>query len=484
MTDHAVTAEAAKDFRYKEVAGAINKLVEQGVLRSGMRAPSLRDMARQHRVSMTTAQQAYRLLEDKGVLEARPKSGFYVTPHGAVHLEAPQVPAFSAEAQNVSLGTHVADLLVRGADPDYAPLGCAIPSAELLSAAQLDRYLARIARSNGTALNTYTGPQGVMALREEICRRALRWGQVLNPEHVTITNGCTEALGLALRALTKRGDTVAIETPTYFGLLQIFESLELKVLEVPTDPQHGLQADVLKEVLKNQHADACLLASSFNNPLGCTSSEENKRAVIELLARHKVPLIEDDIYGDIYFGAERPRPYIALGDDHADILYCSSFSKTLAPGYRVGWIAARNRLSKIIEEKFALNLCGAALPQVALAGFLGNGGYDNHLRRMRRVFADNIDRTTRAITRYFPDGTRISRPMGGFVLWVELPEHVDCRSLYEEALKEQICFAPGDVFSASPQYKNYLRISCGNIWGKRIENSIKTLGSLICSSKS
>ena len=209
----------------------------------------------------------------------------------------------------------MADLLVHGADPDYAPLGCAIPSAELLSAAQLDRYLARIARKDGTALNTYTGPQGILGLREEICRRALRWGQVLVPEHVTITNGCTEALGLALRAVSKRGDTVAIETPTYFGLLQIFESLELKVLEVPTDPQRGLQADVLEQVLESQHADACLLASSFNNPLGCTSSEDNKRAIIALLARHNIPLIEDDIYGDIYFGSERPRPYMALADE-------------------------------------------------------------------------------------------------------------------------------------------------------------------------
>ncbi len=479
MTDIAAVSDIPRDFRYKEVAGAITSLVERGVLRSGMRAPSLRDVARQHRVSMTTAQQAYRLLEDNGVLEARPKSGFYVTPHSNVHLEEPQVPAFDTQAQHVSLGSHVADLLVHGADPDYAPLGCAIPSAELLSAAQLDRYLARIARKDGTALNTYTGPQGILSLREEICRRALRWGQVLVPEHVTITNGCTEALGLALRAVTKRGDTVAIETPTYFGLLQIFESLELKVLEVPTDPQRGLQADVLEHVLKSQHADACLLASSFNNPLGCTSSEDNKRAIIALLARHNIPLIEDDIYGDIYFGSERPRPYMALADESADILYCSSFSKTLAPGYRVGWIAARDHLTKIIEEKFALNLCGASLPQVALAGFLANGGYDNHLRRLRRVFADNIDRTTRAITRYFPEGTRISRPMGGFVLWVELPAHVDCRILYEKALKQHICFAPGDVFSVSPQYKNYLRISCGNTWNDKIKTSIESLGSLI-----
>jgi DNA-binding transcriptional MocR family regulator len=222
---------------------------------------------------------------------------------------------------------------------------------------------------------------------------------------------------------------------------------------------------------------ACLFSSSFNNPLGCVLSEARKRAILALLDRHGVPLIEDDIYGDIYFGGERPKPFMALAPD-ADILYCSSFSKTLAPGYRIGWIATRRHMDRVLEGKFATTLCGAALPQVALAEYLASGGYDSHLRRIRRIFAVNIDRMSRAIDKSFPKSTRVTRPAGGFVLWLELPGEADARALFDAAIAKGICFAPGDVFSATKGHRNCLRLSCGHHWDERIEASIGVLGDL------
>lgn len=464
--------------RYEDLAGFVEDLVENGTLRPGMRAPSLRKIAGQQKASLSTALQAYRLLEDRGILVARPKSGFYVAHARASKLEIPTVSRPPGKAMKVTVPEGVLQLLHHAANPDLVPLGCAIPSAELLAAGRLDRFLARAARTRGKQYNIYTEPRGDANLREEICRRAARWGQVLAPRDVAITCGCTEALSLALRAVTRRGDVVAIESPTYFGLLQVFESLELKALELPTNASGGLQVEALERALNAKPVKACLLSSGFNNPLGCALADIDKRRVLDLLRRHSVPLIEDDIYGDIHFGPERPTPFMALAPD-ADILYCSSFSKTVAPGYRVGWVVTPRHMQAVLEAKFGLTLCGPALPQAALADFLSSGGYDSHLRRIRRVFADNIDRMTRTLDRSFPAGTRVTRPAGGFVLWVELPAPFDTRRLYDRALEQNICIAPGDVFTTSDRYDNCMRLSCGHTWDSRMEHSLQILADLI-----
>ena len=332
-------------YRYEEVASFITGLVHSGTLSPGSRAPSLRQISRQRKTSLSTALQAYRLLEDRGVLEARPQSGFYVTHRSAISLQPPAISKPPGRATNVAISGIVLKLLEYAADPRLAPLGCAIPSAELLAAGRLDRFLARAARVKGTSHNVYTEPKGNLQLRQEIARRALHWGQALSPEDVAITCGCTEALALALKSVCRPGDTVAIESPTYFGLLHAIEALDLKALELPTDATSGIDLLALEKALKRSPVAACLFSSSFNNPLGCTMPDEKKVKVLELLARHQVPLIEDDIYGDIYFGKQRPKPFMAL-DRRGNTLYCSSFSKTIAPGYRIGWIAAGRHMQR------------------------------------------------------------------------------------------------------------------------------------------
>lgn len=463
-------------YRYQEIAHLITALIDGGTLMPGARAPSLREINRDQKVSMATAMQAYRLLEDRGILQARPQSGFYVA-RRPLPREAPSMSRPPGRATEVSVSGVIVKLLEHAADPDLVPLGCAIPGADLLRADRLDRLLARIARDKGSRYNIYTGPQGDLQLRREIARRALRWGKAISPADLVVTVGCTEALVLALRAVARPGDTIVIESPTYFGLLHALEALELKAFELPTDATEGIDVNALQRVLATRRIAACLLASSFNNPLGCTMPDAKKLAVLEVLARHHVPLIEDDIYGDIYFGSERPRPFMAL-DPRGNTIYCSSFSKTVAPGYRIGWVAAGRHLTRMLDAKAAFTLCGSVLPQAAFAEFLGSGGYDQHLRRIRRIFADNIERMTRAIDKYFPSGTRVSRPAGGFVLWLEFPPAVNARALFRSALDQGICFAPGDVFSASGRFSNCLRISCGHSWDARIERGVARLGAL------
>ncbi|MFP3564975.1 PLP-dependent aminotransferase family protein [Paraburkholderia sp. SIMBA_030] len=464
-------------YRYEQLADLIVGMIDNGALAPGMRLPSVRAVSEQHRISISTALQAYRLLEDRGILVARPQSGFYVAVARRGMLALPSTSRARARASTVSISGAVATLLEHASNSALVPLGCAVPDGGVLQSKRLDLALARAARQHGARYNVYCPPHGEPRLRQEIARRAMRFGHALSPDDVLITNGCTEALTLALTAVASRGDTIAVESPTYFGLLHTLEMLGLKAFELPTDPARGIDIGALARLLATETVAACVLSSNFSNPLGSTMAEADKRALLALLARHAVPLIEDDVYGDIHFGRERPKPFIALGDG-ANTIYCSSFSKSLAPGYRIGWIAAGAYTQQVMERKLAFSLCSPVLPQVALADFLASGAYDAHLRRIRHLFEENLARMTRAIEASFPADTKVSRPAGGFMLWLELPRRFDSRALFDEALEQGICFAPGDVFSASRRFRNCLRLSAGYEWNDRIKNGIQRLGQL------
>lgn len=469
--------DAAPIHRYEQLADLIVGTIGKGTLAPGMRLPSVRAISQQHGISISTVLQAYRLLEDRGVLVARPQSGFYVAPAQGARLALPSTSRLRSKASTVSIGGAVAVLLEHASDSALVPLGCAVPDAALLQSGRLDLALARAARQHGARHNVYGTPRGDPDLRREIAKRAMRIGHALSPDDLVITSGCTEAVTLALSAVAKPGDTVAVESPTYFGLLHTLEVLGLKALELPTDPTLGVDVDAFARLLDAQPVTACMLSSSFSNPLGSSMPEARKRELLALLARHAVPLIEDDVYGDLHFARERPRPFIAL-EGGADTIYCSSFSKSLAPGYRVGWIAPGRFAQQVVERKLAFSLCNPVLPQVALADFLASGAYDAHMRRLRRLLEENLLRLTRAIEGSFPAGTRVSRPAGGFMLWLELPKGFDSRALFDEALAHGICFAPGDVFSASRRFRNCLRLSAGSTWSERIDKGVRRLGAL------
>lgn len=471
--------DAPASHRYEQLADLIVGMIENGTLVPGARLPSVRVLSEQHRISISTALQAYRLLENRGILVARPQSGFYVATKPRGVLALPSTSRRRMKASTVSISGAVAALLEHSSNHELMPFGCAVPDAGLLQSKRLDLMLARAARQDGARHNIYCPPHGDPSLRREIAKRAIRIGHALSPEEVVVTSGCTEALTLALTAVAKPGDTIAVESLTYMGLLHTLEVLGLKAFELPVDPIRGINIDALARLLETETVAACALSSSFNNPLGSAMDETDKRELLAVLARHAVPLIEDDVYGDIYFGRERPKPFIAFDQGpNTNTIYCSSFSKSLAPGYRVGWIAGGAHTRRVMERKVAFSLCGAVLPQVALAEFLASGAYDTHLRGIRRLFQDNLAHMARAIEASFPPETKMSRPTGGFVLWLELPRRFDSRALFDEAIEQGICFAPGDVFSASRRFRNCLRLSAGHSWNDRMEDGIRRLGRL------
>ncbi|MGO8999674.1 MAG: PLP-dependent aminotransferase family protein [Polyangiaceae bacterium] len=467
------TTDAA--YLYEDLASHLAGLVAKGTLRPGDRLPSVRQLSLQRSVSVSTVLQAYLLLENRGVVETRPQSGHYVrVPRGAPVLE-PRPPRLSSQATRVTVSDLVARVYGAARDPKIVPLGAATLSPLLLPTEKLNRTMSAVAREAGGAGVAYDVPPGCLALRKQIAKRAADWGVALRPDDIVTTVGAMEALHLCLRAVARAGDTIAIESPGYYGLLQLVEGLGMRALEIPANPGTGLDLDILEQALKRHRVKACLAVTNFSNPVGALMPDASKRALVEMLGRRDIPLIEDDIYGDLYFGDVRPRPAKAF-DEEGLVLLCSSFSKTIAPGYRVGYVAAGRFRERVERLKFAQTVATATLPQMAVADFLANGGYERHLRRLRRNLESQVARVSASIAERFPTGTRISRPSGGFVLWIELPAGKSALELHARALDEGISIAPGPIFSAKQRFLNCFRVSCGFPWSDVLDRSIGTLG--------
>jgi DNA-binding transcriptional MocR family regulator len=461
---------------YEQVAGEIAGLVDQGTFRAGDRLPSIRQLSSRFDVSINTVMQAYALLEDKRLIQARPQSGYYVRSR-VPEIREPdlQSRSFIAPA-TVTISTLCHQVMRNMMNRDLLPLGSAIPSAQNLPIDKLNRIMASELRRCGDHAVLYQMPPGYDRLRVQIARRALMAGISSGPDDILVTSGCVEAVFLALRATCRAGDTIAVESPFYFNFMQMIAELGLKALEIPSTPRDGISIEALRYAIEQGKISACLVITNFSNPLGSLMPDERKRELVELLARHEIPLIEDDIYGDLTFDNERPTA--AKSFDRSDlVIYCSSFSKTIAPGYRVGWAIAGRFQAEMERIKMIMNVAPASPPQIALAEFLATGGYDHHLRSIRRIHARNISQMADAVARYFPEGTRMTHPAGGFILWIEMPEGIDAIQLYHNALEAGISIVPGPLFSLSNKYGHHIRLSAAH-WDERIEQGIKVLGKL------
>ncbi len=462
---------------YLRLAGVLEEMITHQSLRPGDRMPSVRQFSRQQRVSVPTALQAYATLETRGIIEARPKSGFYVRHRLASAVPEPNGAAGHGRVTSLSGADPFESILADLADPELVPLGAAMPDARLLPGEKLARTMAMISRKLGPASGAYDMVPGSVQFRRELARSSLEWGCALRPEDFIVTVGATEAVSLALRATCQPGDTVVVESPTYFGFARMLHELGLRALPVPVHSAEGIDLDAFERALQRNRVAACLLIPNFHNPVGCLMPDENKRRLIELISKHRIPVVEDDIYGDMQHHGPRPRCLKAF-DREGLVLLCGSYSKSLAPGYRVGYIAGGHWQQRVAALKRVSTLCTATLPVLAIADFLRNGGYDRYLRSIRETFRQQVDRMREAIVDAFPPGIRLSRPQGGFLLWCELPARVDAERLAREARAAGISVAPGSLFSADGGFGNFIRINCGHPWTARIERAVGVLGDL------
>jgi DNA-binding transcriptional MocR family regulator len=464
---------------YLKLANALEGMITHRSLRPGDRMPSVRQFSRQQRVSVPTALQAYATLETRGLIVARPKSGFFVR-HGG--LELPPEPvmktASAPRAITIAAPDPMAMLLADHADPRLVPLGAALPATELLPGVRLARIMAAISRQLGSQSVVYDMAPGHASLRRELARRSLDWGCALNAEDFLVTVGATEALSLSLRATCQPGDTVAVESPTYFGLAGMLRELQLRALPIPVDSADGMDLDVLERALRRTRVSACVTIPNFHNPIGFLMPDEHKRRLTELCRNRGVALIEDDTYADLQHEGERPRSLKAFGSPD-ELILCGSYSKKLAPGYRVGYLAAGKWQARVLALKQASTLNGALLPSLAVAEFLKNGGYDRYLRTVRQAYRQQVNRMKEAVIESFPKDIYLSRPSGGFLLWCELPPRVNALKLSAQARAAGISIAPGPLFSPTGDFSNFIRINCGHPWSPQIERAVGVLGHLV-----
>lgn len=462
---------------YEKLANEIAQSIRDGVLRVGDKLPSVRDACASRGVSPSTVFQAYYLLEARGLIRARPRSGYYVNTRSDSLPPEPDTSCPDGESTELAISERIFDILDSVRNRDVAPLGSAFPSPLLFPLPRLAQAMAaHLKRQDPLATMEDLSP-GNPGLRRQIALRYLIAGINVPASDIVITNGALEALNLCLQAVTQPGDTVIVEAPTFYGALQALERLGLKALEVPTHPRTGVDLGAMEAAIERHAPKACWLMTQFQNPLGSLMPDEKKRQLVELLTRHDIALIEDDVYGELYFGATRPVPAKAF-DTQGLVLHCSSFSKCLAPGYRIGWASAGRYTQRVQRLKLSSTLSASSPAQGAIAEYLEQGGYDRHLRRLRETLQAQQDLMANAIAREFPAGTRVTRPQGGFFLWLEMPAAVDALALHRQALARGISVAPGPIFSASGQFGNALRLNYGHPWNPGQADAIRTLGDM------
>jgi len=464
-----------KDFLYSVLAQNIASKIKNGVLRPNERLPSVRMLSKEHGISMNTAKRVFLALEAQSLIYSIPQSGYFVNALNQHKLQLPETGQIKLMADSVEPNELISSVYANMGRKDLTLFSIGVPSGDLLPLAKLKKEIVLATRELDAAGAEYEPLQGNLKLRRMVAARSLGWDGRLTADDVITTNGCMHALSLCLMALTKPGDTIALESPCYPGILQLVLSLGLKVIELTCNPMSGIDILALEHLLPE--INVCLLVPNFNTPLGYCMPDKNKMEVVRLLAKHAVPLIEDDTYGDIYFGNERPKCCKTF-DEEGNVLWCGSVSKTLAPGYRVGWVAAGKYKDQILRLKLIHALSSTTLIHEAVGNFLMTGRYDHHLYHLRKTLQENYQRFSNVIAESFPEGTRISRPQGGLALWVELPKSIDTTKLYNHGLKKNMSIAPGRMFTLQNQFQNCMRLCLGLPWTDELRFALVQLGNL------
>ena len=462
---------------YNRIASNIEQKIMDGVLKTGDKLPSVRVISQENGISISTALQSYYVLESKGLVEARPQSGYYVT-----HCTRLLPDMVETSKPNNASEPEVTQNLISRVYSEIGKKGnlqfsLGVPAKELLPVAKLNKAFTAAVRNLDSSGTNYEPVEGNFRLRRQIARYSYTWDGNLKEDDIITASGCMNALSMCLLSLVSKGDTIAVESPVYFGILQLAQSLGLNVLELPTNAATGVEIEALEKELKNNRIQLCLLVSNFSNPLGSCMPDEHKERVVALMEYYGVPLIEDDLYGDVYFGPHRPKSLKSY-DQSGNVLWCGSFSKTLAPGYRVGWVAPGKFKDKVLKTKQFHSISSTSLTQEAIGDFLENGRYENHLRKLRHTLHCNSLNYLRTIGESFPQDTKVTRPNGGFILWLELNKDIDTLKLYEQALRHNISIAPGRMFTLQKQYNNCLRLSYGLHWNEDVQNGLIRLGRL------
>ncbi|MGP9418511.1 PLP-dependent aminotransferase family protein [Pseudomonas reactans] len=463
--------------RYENLANVLSERIEQGLYPAGERLPSVRILSSEHGVSISTVQQAYRMLEEKLLVEARPKSGYFVTsarPQAAL----PAVCRPTQRPVDISQWDQVLEQITQQDTPGFIQLGRGSPDVTAPTLRPLNRAMSRAGQHENLLALKYDTIYGALELREQIARLMIDSGSHMDASNILITTGCHEALSIAIRSVCDVGDIVAVDSPSFHGAMQTLKGYGMKALEIPTDPVTGISIEALEMALEQWPIKAIQLTPNCNNPLGYNMPDERKKALLRLAQCYDIAIIEDDVYGDLAYQYPRPATITSFDED-GRVLLCSSFSKTLAPGLRVGWLAPGRYHNRALHMKFISTGATSTLPQIALTDFIKQGHYLQHLRRMRNQYQRNLCTMTCWVSKYFPCGVGVSRPQGGFMLWIELDERLDAQRLNRLLEAHKVQIAIGSIFSASGKYRNCLRINYAQPLTEAYEQAMQHIGQTI-----
>ncbi|MBR9788647.1 MAG: PLP-dependent aminotransferase family protein [Vibrionaceae bacterium] len=460
--------------RYRQLAELFKTQIQQNTWRTGEKLPSVRVTSRNHSVSAGTVLQAYQLLEAQGWISAKPQSGYYVT----AELERFEASNEVVPTYPSTFNDELYDYLKQQVLPGAVRLGSAFPDPTLFPLEALNRNLASSGRKMGPDNLLDNLPPGSDSLRRLIAQRYIQQGISTTHEDMVITTGALEALNLSLQAVTQPGDTVVVESPTFYGALQAVERLGLNAIEIPVDPLKGHDLEQLEAIFVEHNVRACWLMVNFQNPTGASLSDEQKNQIVRLADQYHVFLIEDDVYSELYFTASKPT-CLKTFDTQDRVLHCASFSKSLCPGYRLGWVMNKRFNEKIQKLQLISTLSGSAPIQQGVAHYLQNDSYDNHLRKLRKIMQQRQSLFVELLQRYFPQQVMVTVPEGGYFVWVRLPEGINSKAIYQALLEQQITVAYGKLFSIDVKHENYLRLNTSMPVDAQLKNAIKKIGDLL-----
>ena len=471
-----VISRSNSEFLYQQVIQLVRDLCLQGSLLPGEKLPSLRKMADKLNISIPTVKQAYQLLEGQGLIEAREKSGYFLK-SSQLNQSRPKRVRLSREPTTVNKQGLIEQVYSAIHKANVVPFGIANPVAAAPTDKALARTMRRVMTLAGASAINYGPMDGFAPLKKQLIHRYLDFGIGVDSDELVITNGAQEALAIALKCVAKPGDIIAIESPCYFGIIELIESLGLKALEIPLCPDEGIWLDDLAQALDEHDIKACVFSTSLNNPVGSFMPDAKREQLVALLEQRDVVFIEDDVYGDLHFTAKRATTAQAYSKKGL-VITCASFSKTAAPSYRIGWIIAGKFAEQARRHKRALSCSAPLINQWTLYEFIASGEYDRNIRLLRQRLSTNKERMIWCLQQYMPSCARISNPQGGCVIWVDLGSQYDAVKLFHLALEAGISITPGLIFSAGKKYRSCFRLSYGLPWSENLEQAIKTLSQL------
>lgn len=467
-----------KTYKFEMFTSAIEKNIRDGIYKPGQKLPSVRSLKQQFQTSVSTIQNGYEHLIILGLVVSIPKSGYYVS---AYQPQKKQPPSQKNPVIRDAVFEKNIDLITSSRDKKkIIEFNVATPGDLIISQKLLLRTMQQVIREHGVSLLRYYPPSGSDELKSNIIKHAAGHQTRIDQQELLITDGALQSLLIALATVCNAGDVIAVESPCVFSVLEVIRVLQLKVIEVPLDPVNGFDVFFFKKACQKNKVKAAIITPNFHNPTGTLLSDEIKKEIVGIIQQHEIAVIENDIYGDLNFSGKRPTTLRSF-DDSGSVITYTSYAKSLAPGIRLGWLAAGKFLQRAEQIRFCMGNTVSPVYQETVNRLLSTNSYERHIRAFRTQLAKNASLSINLLSKHFPENISVIPPSGGYNLWVKMPDSTDMNDFYKQCEKIGVKFTPGYTFSFSPMYSHHFRIVFADKYSTSKIKALEKIGKLISS---